>query len=60
MNVIEDKNGKHIETKINVTSIIEVMSSNGELKIQNSQQQLLEFFDLQAEIIKYKTHFNLS
>jgi hypothetical protein len=60
VNVIEDKNGKHIETKINVTSIIEVMSSNGELKIQNSQQQLLEFFDLQAEIIKYKTHFNLS
>ena len=60
VNVIEDKNGKHIETKINVTSIIEVMSSNGELKIQNSQQQVLEFFDLQAEIIKYLNHFNLS
>jgi hypothetical protein len=60
VNVIEDKNGKHIETKINVTSEIEVMNSSGELKVKNSQQQVLEFFDLQAGIIEYLNNFNHS
>ncbi len=60
INIIEDKNGKHIDTEINVTSEIEVMSSNGELKIQNSKQQVLAFFDLQKEIIEYLNNFNHS
>ncbi len=60
LNVVKDKNGKHIETKISVTSEIEVMSSNGELKVKNSQQQVLEFLELQAEIITYLNHFNHS
>lgn len=60
VNIIEDKNGKHIDTKINVTSEIVVMNSSGELKVQNSKQQVLEFFDLQKEIIEYLKNFNHS
>lgn len=41
INIIEDKNGKDIDTEINLTSVIEVMNSSGELKVQNSEQQVL-------------------
>ena len=58
INIIEDKNGKHINTEINLTSEIEVMNSSGELKVQNSEQQVLEFFNLQKEITEYLNNFN--
>ena len=60
INIIEDKNGKHINTEINLTSEIEVMNSSGELKVQNSEQQVLEFFNLQKEITEYLNNFNHS
>lgn len=53
VNIIEDQKGSHIDTKIDVTSVIEVMNSSGELIIKNSKEQVLEFFDLQFEIINY-------
>ncbi|MFM2213463.1 MAG: hypothetical protein RL427_726 [Bacteroidota bacterium] len=53
VNIIEDQKGSHIGTKIDVTSVIEVMNSSGELIIKNSKEQVLEFFDLQFEIINY-------
>ena len=60
INIIEDKNGKHINTEINLTSEIEVMNSSGELKVQNSEQQVLEFFNLHKEITEYLNNFNHS
>lgn len=58
INLIKDKKGEHIETKIKVTSQIEVMSSSGVLQAKNSQQQVLEFFDLYTEIKEYLNNFN--
>lgn len=56
--VMEDKKGKHIDSNLNVTSLIEVMNSNGELKVQNSKEQFQKFFELQKEIIEYLNNFN--
>jgi hypothetical protein len=60
VNITENDNGELINSEIDVTSQIEIMTSSGELKKQNSKQLVQEFFDLNIDIRKYLDKINNS
>lgn len=57
IDVSEDNNGQVFDSKIEVTTKIEIMTSNGKLKIYNSKEQVLKFFELQNELLEYFNKF---
>ncbi len=54
-----NKDGKLESSEITkITSQIEIMNSNGELKMKNAKELITEFFELNTEIKKYLVNKN--
>lgn len=61
INITKDENGEFKSSEVSkIISQIEVMNSNGELKMKNSQELITEFFELNNEIKEYLLSSNHS